>query len=167
MSLSTAKSAYLPPYSIWYDKEEDINLLSVVHPSEDALLHSHGALSYACYPSSMNTHLTIPLLHCYSSSSTTQSSVGQSTNSMEEDSEISGPTSSSHYHHQHSYSTPLCPAAPLATSDLLESTVTSRKHNCTSLPTYFSLLTLSVPHPKTSPTISPPQSLVEMAHPRL
>lgn len=166
MSLSTAKSAYPPPYSIWYDEEEDVDLLSVVHPSEDALLRSHDALSYARRPSSTNTHSTIPLLHRHSSSSTTQSSAGQSTNSAEEDSEISGPTSSSHYHRRRSYGTPLRPAAPLATSDLPESTVTSRKRNRASLPAYFSLLTLGAPHPKTSPTISPPRSSVETARPR-
>ena len=63
MSLSTAKSAYPPPYSIWYDKEDDIDLLSV-HPSEDGLLRSHNALSYARRPSSTNKHSTIPLITC-------------------------------------------------------------------------------------------------------
>ena len=158
MSPSTTKSAYPPPYSIWYDKEDDVDLLSV-HPLEDGFLHSHDALSYAHHLSSTDMHSTIPLLHRHLSSSTTQSSAGHSTNSVEEDSEISGPSSSSHYHYWRSYRTPLRPpAAPLATSNLLESTVTSRKRNRASLPAYFSLLTLSAPHPKTSPTMSPLRS---------
>ena len=169
MSLSTAKSAYPPAYSIWYEEEDDGELLSV-HPSEDALLRSHDALSYARRPSSTNTHSTIPLLHRHSSSSTTQSSTGHSTNSAEEDSDISGPTcSSSHHHRRRSYGMPLRPpatAAPSVTSDLPEATVTSRKRNRASLPAYFSLLTLGAPHPKSSPTMSPPRSSVETARAR-
>ena len=41
-------------------KEIYVDRLSV-HPSEDALLRSHDALSYARRPSSTNIHLTIPL----------------------------------------------------------------------------------------------------------
>lgn len=165
MSLSLAKSTYPPAYPIWYEDEDDAELLSV-HASED-LLRSHDALSYARRPSSTNTHSTIPLLHRHSSSSTTHSSTGHSTNSAEEESDISGPTSSSRHHHRRSsYGTPLPPPAPLVTSDVPEATVTSRKRNRASLPAYFSLLTLGAPHVKSSLTMSPPRSSVDTARGR-
>ncbi|KAI0280520.1 hypothetical protein BGY98DRAFT_322102 [Russula aff. rugulosa BPL654] len=168
MSLSSAKSAYPPAYPMWYDEEDDPDMLSV-HATEDPRLRSHdAALSYARRPSSTNTHSTIPLLHRHSSSSTTHSSTGQSTNSAEEDSDISGPTSSSHlHHHRHSsYGTPLPPPAPSMTSDTPEATVTSRKRNRASLPAYFSLLTLGAPHAKSSLPMSPPRSSVDTARGR-
>jgi hypothetical protein len=167
MSLSSAKSAYQPAYPIWYDDEDDAEMLSV-HATEDPRLRSHDALSYARRPSSTNTHSTIPLLHRHSSSSTTHSSTGHSTNSAEEDSDISGPTSSSnHQHHRRSsYGTPLPPPAPSMTSDTPEATVTSRKRNRASLPAYFSLLTLGAPHAKSSLTMSPPRSSVDTARGR-
>jgi len=163
LSLSTAKSAYPPAYPIWYDDDDnDVDLLAV-NPSEDALLRSHDALSYARRPSSTNTHSTIPLLYRHSSSSTTHSSTGHSANSAEEDSDISGPTSSSHHHRRRSYGNPLRPPAPLTTADGPEATVTSRKRNRASLPSYFSLLTLGAPHAKPSLPLSPPRSSVETA----
>jgi hypothetical protein len=163
MSLS-AKSTYPPTYPIWYEDEDEGEMLSI-HTSEDPL-RSHDALSYARRPSSTNTHSTIPLLHRHSSSSTTHSSTGHSTNSAEEDSDISGPTSSSRHHRRSSYGTPLPPPAPLVTSDATEATVTSRKRNRASLPAYFSLLTLGAPHAKSSPTMSPPRSSVDTARGR-
>jgi hypothetical protein len=165
MSLSSAKSAYPPAYPIWYDDEDEAEMLSV-HATEDPLLRAHDALSYARRPSSTNTHSTIPLLHRHSSSSTTHSSAGHSTNSAEEDSDISDPTSSSHHHRRSSYGTPLAPPAPSMTSDTLEATVTSRKRNRASLPAYFSLLTLGAPHAKSSLTMSPPRSSVDTARGR-
>ena len=168
MSLSSAKSAYPPAYPIWYDDEDEAEMLSV-HATDDPRLRSHDALSYARRPSSTNTHSTIPLLHRHSSSSTTHSSTGHSTNSAEEDSDISGPTSSSNHNHHHrrsSYGTPLPPPAPTMTSDTPEATVTSRKRNRASLPAYFSLLTLGAPHAKSSLTMSPPRSSVDTARGR-
>ncbi|KAI0291075.1 hypothetical protein B0F90DRAFT_1779756, partial [Multifurca ochricompacta] len=172
MSLSSAKTAYSQQqtYPIWYDDDEEVDVLSV-HPSDDALLRSHEALSYARRPSSTNTHSTIPLLHRHSSSSTTHSSGGQSTNSAEEDSDISGPTSSSHHHHLHhhrrrSYGTPLRPSGPLPSCDISDGTITSRKRNRASLPAYFSLLTLGAPHAKSSLTMSPPRSSADTARAR-
>ena len=168
MSLSTAKSAYPPAYPIWYEDEDDNELLSV-HATEDPRLRSHDALSYARRPSSTNTHSTIPLLHRHSSSSTTHSSTGHSTNSAEDDSDISGPTYSSHHqvhHRRRSYGTPLAPPAPLMNLDAPEATVTSRKRNRASLPAYFSLLTLGAPHAKSSLAMSPPRSSVDTARGR-
>ncbi|KAH9956614.1 hypothetical protein BC827DRAFT_1157680 [Russula dissimulans] len=170
MSLATTKSAYPPAYPIWYDDDDshDVDLLSV-NPSEDALLRSHhDALSYARRPSSTNTHSTIPLLYRHSSSSTTttHSSTGHSTNSAEDDSDISGPTSSSHHHRRRSYGTPLRLPAPLTTADVPEATVTSRRRNRASLPSYFSLLTLGAPNAKSSLPLSPPRSSVETARMR-
>jgi hypothetical protein len=165
MPMSSSKSAYPPAYPIWYDDEDVVDLLSV-HPSEDSLLRSHDALSYARRPSSTNTHSTIPLLHRHSSSSTTNSSAGHSTISAEEDSDISGPTSSSRHHRRRSYGTPLRPSGPLLSSDVPEATVTSRKRNRASLPAYFSLLTLGAPHAKSSLTMSPPRSSAETARAR-
>jgi len=167
MTLSTTKPAYPPAYPIWYDDDDNEIDLLAVNPSEDALLRSHDALSYARRPSSTNTHSTIPLLYRHSSSSTTHSSTGHSTNSAEEDSDISGPTSSSsHHHRRRSYGTPLRLPAPLTTADVPEATVTSRKRNRASLPSYFSLLTLGAPHTKPSLPLSPPRSSVETARTR-
>ncbi|KAI9509606.1 hypothetical protein F5148DRAFT_1367088 [Russula earlei] len=155
MSLSTAKSVYTPAYPIWYDNDDDVEPLSV-NPSDDALVRSHDALSYARRPSSTNTHSTIPLLHRHSSSSTTRSSTGHSANSTEEDSDISGPTCSSHHHRRRSYGTPLRPPAPLTSADVPEATITSRKRNRASLPSYFSLLTLvQMPWPEHRPAVIP------------
>jgi hypothetical protein len=168
MSLSSAKSPYPPAYPIWYDDEDEAEMLSV-HATDDPRLRSHhDALSYARRPSSTNTHSTIPLFHRHSSSSTTHSSTGHSTNSAEEDSDISGPTCSSNHHHHRrsSYGTPLPPPAPSMTSDTPEATVTSRKRNRASLPAYFSLLTLGAPHAKSSLTMSPPRSSVDTARGR-
>jgi hypothetical protein len=165
VSMSSSKSAYPPAYPIWYDDEDVADLLSV-HPSEDPLLRSYDALSYARRPSSTNTHSTIPLLHRHSSSSATNSSAGHSVISTEEDSDISGPSSSSRHHRRRSYGIPLRPSAPLPTSDVPEATITSRKRNRASLPAYFSLLTLGAPHAKSSLTMSPPRSSAETARAR-
>ncbi|KAH9173470.1 hypothetical protein EDB89DRAFT_1849973 [Lactarius sanguifluus] len=163
MSLSSAKPAVYPPsYPIWYDEEDDTDLLSV-RPSDDTLLRPYDALSYARRPGGTNTHSTIPLLHRHSSSST---STGHSANSAEEDSDISGP--SSRHHRRRSYGTPLRPTAPLPGTEIPDAvaTITSRKRNRASLPAYFSLLTLGAPLAKSSVTMSPPRSSADTARSR-
>jgi hypothetical protein len=163
MSLATKPAVYPPSYPIWYDEEDDADLLSV-HPMDDTLLRPYDALSYARRPGGTNTHSTIPLLHRHSSSST---STGHSANSAEEDSDISGPTSSRH-HRRRSYGTPLRPTAPLPATEVPDAvtTITSRKRNRASLPAYFSLLTLGAPHAKSSVTMSPPRSSADTARSR-
>ncbi|KAH9019138.1 hypothetical protein EDB85DRAFT_1873334 [Lactarius pseudohatsudake] len=163
MSLSSTKPAVYPPsYPIWYDEEDDTDLLSV-RPSDDTLLRPYDALSYARRPGGTNTHSTIPLLHRHSSSST---STGHSANSAEEDSDISGPTS--RHHRRRSYGTPLRPTAPLPGTEIPDAvaTITSRKRNRASLPAYFSLLTLGAPLVKSSVTMSPPRSSADTARSR-
>ncbi|KAH8998292.1 hypothetical protein EDB86DRAFT_3242900, partial [Lactarius hatsudake] len=163
MSLSSTKPAVYPPsYPIWYDEEDDTDLLSV-RPSDDTLLRPYDALSYARRPGGTNTHSTIPLLHRHSSSST---STGHSANSAEEDSDISGPTS--RHHRRRSYGTPLRPTAPLPGTEIPDAvaTITSRKRNRASLPAYFSLLTLGAPLAKSSVTMSPPRSSADTARSR-
>lgn len=163
MSLATKPAVYPPSYPIWYDEEDDADLLAV-HPTDDTLLRPYDALSYARRPGGTNTHSTIPLLYRHSSSST---STGHSTNSAEEDSDISGPTSSRH-HRRRSYGTPLRPPAPLPATEVPDAvtTITSRKRNRASLPAYFSLLTLGAPHAKSSVTMSPPRSSADTARSR-
>ncbi|KAI0261334.1 hypothetical protein BC834DRAFT_474537 [Gloeopeniophorella convolvens] len=155
MAVSSPKAAYPPTYPIWYDDDDEADLLAV-RPNDDGPLRTLDALSYARRPSSTNTRSTIPLLHRHSSSSTTHSSASLSVPSTEDDSDASAPPPlavPSQHHRRRSHGIGLGAEITDASS-----TVSARKRNRASLPAYFSLLTLGAPHVKATLPLSPPHA---------